>query len=138
MHILFHSCTVKFRCLFLQKHILSVYTSLKVSFWQWFTGKAIFQLLFDEILSYIQNNFGKFKLDYQSVLRTAARTGDFFSPAFCSVKDLVQAVSIAPYQTKIIKLHQHHLKVCLSSGKKDISCKKITFYTCGFANLCYI
>ena len=65
------------------------------------------------------------KRTHQSVLRTAVRTGDFIAPAFCSVKDLIQAVSIAPCQTNIIKPHQQNLKVTYPVAKIYLAKKSL-------------
>ena len=75
----------------------------------------------------IKANEAQIKRTHQSVLlRTAARTGDFISPAFCSVKkDLVQAVSIAPCRTNIIKPHQQNLKVTYPVAKIYLAKKSL-------------
>ena len=74
----------------------------------------------------IKTNQAQIKRTHQSVLlRTAARTGDFISPAFCSVKDLVQAVSIAPCRTNIIKPHQQNLKVTYPVAKIYLAKKSL-------------
>ena len=74
----------------------------------------------------IKANQAQITHTHQSVLlRTAARTGDFISPAFYSVKDLVQAVSIAPCRTNIIKPHHQNLKVTYPVAKIYLAKKSL-------------